>query len=201
MTVHDGASLKVVQEINLPDGVTAVNVYYFECDFAVDQDEADVVTGAEEWIEVLYATMVAYVKSTVSLGTMTAYVWNAVTSLWDSIGDATPAYTPTDVNDMLPHGVSGLVRAYTANPRTIGRKYLPGMCEDAHEDGGWVAGAIGDLTDFAAKWDDPKEISPTNDLIPSVVQQSSMIPYNLSGTTVVLADPAYQRRRRPGTGT
>ena len=201
MTISDNAALKVVQEINLPGDVVAVNVYYFLSDFTAPQAKEDVVDECAAWIEVLYNTLIGKIYEDVSLGEMTLYEWNDILVQWDNRGTGAPTRTFTVTTDMLPHGVAALVRAYTTEPRTIGRKYIPGVCEIDQMDGTWVAGMLTALAGFGDAWNNDITINGSNWLRVGVWSTVTKAVFRLSGVEVVLASPAYQRRRRPGVGT
>jgi hypothetical protein len=201
MTVENFARLKLVQELNMPDAVIANNIFYMKADFQAPQSSGNVVTACEAWIEAVYAGLAALVHSGVSLSLLTVYLRNIVTYQWDVVGTADPTMAFTSGESMLPHGVCMLVRAYTEFGRTIGRKYLAGFVETACDDGAWNAGALTGAALFAAAWNVIEEVSANNFLIPGVYSSALEYVYELNGVTVVLADPAYQRRRRPGVGT
>lgn len=201
MTIQNNEELKVVQEINMPDSVVAVNVFYFRTAFSVAQQEADILDSLETWIEALFTTLLAEVSDLLTLGDMTMYSYDTVAMQWDNEGTRTPSVTFANTSEMLPHGVSALVRAYTVNARIIARKYLAGFGETSQADGTWIATTLTHLADFGAAWDDVEVISSGNELRPAVFSTKFGSAWLLSGTEVVLADPAYQRRRRPGVGS
>lgn len=198
MSILDGDAIKGVQHISLPNDVTAVNVYYFTASFAEDQAEVTVVGALEAWIEALYTTLLAKIKSNVSMADLYCYRKSGV--LWDLFGTGLPDLTFTGTAELLPHGVCGLVRAYTEYPRTIGRKYIPGFMEGASADGVWTAGQIADMGDFAEAWDNQAIIDGSNVLLPGVYSVLPGFVRALTGDFVVGTYPAYQRRRRPGVG-
>lgn len=201
MTITDGQILKIAQEINMPDSVIAINIFYLNADFVAPQTDDDVVLACESYIEGLFANVSGQVTDLIDLGDMAVYVYNSVLDQWDNIGSETPAVTFTNATDMLPHGVCGMVRAYSVNTRSIARKYLAGFCEDQQENGTWLAAAITAMANFGNSWTTRETISVDNDLEPAVFSQALRTGYRLTGVEVVLSEPAYQRRRRPGVGT
>lgn len=201
MTIQNGESIKAVQEINMPDSVVALNVYYFEADFQTAQDEQDVIDAAETWMEGLYGTLVAMISDLCSLGTLSLYTYDAILDQWDLEGTGSPTVTFTNTSEMLPHGVACMVRAYTTRARTIGRKYIPGIGEYESTDGAWTSAFLANAVSFGNAWDNNASIDANNRLVPAVWSKVQKDVYQLNGTEVVLADPCYQRRRRPGVGT
>jgi hypothetical protein len=190
----------MAQEINLPDGVIAMNIFYFEAVFQDDQADEAVISNLEVWVEALYDNVKDELSDQVSLGEFVAYTFNTLLDRWDNFGTGTPTLGGTETTSMLPHGVAGLVRAYSTNPRSIARKYIPGFGEIEQADGTWLAGALTAMAGFGHAWSTERTISANNDLVPAVFDTTLKIVHQLNGTEVVLAEPAYQRRRRPGVG-
>ena len=201
MTIAGGSSLKVTQEVIMPDSVVAMNIFYFVADFAVDQYETAIVNNSKLWIEALYGSLVDEMSDLLTLGTMTVYGYNSITDLWDNKGTHAPSVTFTGESEMLPHGVAALVRAYSTDSRAIARKYLPGFVEVAQADGVWVSSVLAALADFLDLWGTVQEISTGNELVPAVWSVAQSRTFELTGTGVILSEPAYQRRRRPGVGS
>lgn len=201
MSIVDGDDIKIAQEINMPDGVVAMNIFYFKADFQDPRSDAAIIAVVEDWIEALYTTVEDAVSDLVTLGEFTMYVHNLPLLQWDNHGTGTPSVTFLDVTDMLPHGVAALVRHYTTEPRTIGRKYIPGFGEGQQADGTWSGGTLTSLAAFAVAWGEVIDQDEFHHLIPGVWTTKLKIVFEMSEASVVLADPAYQRRRRPGVGT
>lgn len=201
MAIHDGESLKAVVSVNMPDAVEAINVFYFTADFTDDQPEADIVEEIGDWVEALYSELTARVSELVTLGEVQCYTYDGVIEVWDPIGSKGVTAAFAAVDDMLPHGVALMIRAYTSNPRVIGRKYFAGLTEAQQEDGGWVAAALTMGANIGNRWDTTIVIDANNELHPAVFSTKYLTTMALSGVEVVLADPTYQRRRRPGVGS
>lgn len=200
MTIATDRDLKVVQELNLIGGSKALNVYYFRTDFAAPQDEDAVLDAVEEWVQDLYSNLIPQVVSGVTMGLLTLYQYDVVGIEWDLVGTRTPTVAFTAAGDMFPHGVACMSRAYTQLSRTIGRKYLAGLDENTATDGAWTVGCLAAVADFNTQWATSKQIIINNDLLPGVWTTRLSYVVLLTGTFVVLADAAYQRRRRPGVG-
>jgi len=200
MTVPNLTIIKAVQEHNMPDSVVALNIFYFEADFVEPQTEEDVVDAIEMWLEGLYNNILSAVSDEVTLGECTVYVWESVSFEWENIGTCSPSKVFTGETEMLPHGVAALIRAYSANTKSIARKYIPGFTVGGILDGAWTAANLSVMADYADSWVTAETISANNDLIPSVFDTKIFAAHALTGVTVVLADPGYQRRRRPGVG-
>lgn len=198
MTIDSGENLKGVQEILLPGDVVALNVYYWKAAFVDPQTEADVVEQMENAMEAVYGELLPQIVSGAVLGDLAGYVRAGL--LWDLIGTASPAATFAATGDMLPQGVAALMRGYTENPRTIGRKYIPGFDEATMTDGVLTAGALTDLAAAAAEWGTARVISSGNTMNAGVWSTVGATVRVFNGTFVIPTIPGYQRRRRPGVG-
>lgn len=201
MTVYIGQAVKAVVHIIMPQSVDHVNVFYFESAFQADQDDDDVVAAVETWVEALYTTIDDLLSDELTMGDVEVYKYDSGQTRWDLIGTADPSVTFAATSEMLPHGVSALVRAYTTNPRVISRKYIGGLTEGAQEDGVWNAAALSALADFGNAWDNTSQVTVNNLLAPACWSTKVNDVYGLNDTEIALANPAYQRRRRPGVGS
>lgn len=199
MSVVDGNELKAVQEVILPDSVVALNVFYYEADFQEEQEDSAVASQIEQHIEGFYGDLLAQIVDDADLGDLLVYKW--VYPNWTLIGERTPSGTFTSTGDMLPHGVSALIRGYTTRPTTIGRKYLPGFGEGQITAGAWNSTALTALAAAGVEWREVHDIDQYNSVVPSVWSRVTQFTYALSGTMFVPAYPGYQRRRRPGVGS
>lgn len=198
MAIGTSESLKVVQEIILPGDVVALNIFYWWTIFSEDQTEAAVMAGLRGQIELMYDELGGQVVSGAALGTM--FTYKRVGLTWDLIGSRSPDDTFVGTGEMMPHGVAGLLRAYTVHPRVIGRKYLPGLGEGVAADGVFDAEALAAMAAFAALWATTIELSTGNELWAGVWSTVFTAVTLMSGVMVVPVHPGYQRRRRPGVG-
>jgi len=198
MSVTNNSHLRVVQHMTLPNVVEHLNVFYYKASFASEQTDEDVVDALVDQMDAMYTSMITLLKSTITMGI--TYVYKRAGSLWDLVGSGSPTVTFTGAQDMLPHGVAALVRAYTVAPRCIGRKYIGGLMEGASTGGVWSAGVQTILANFAGLWDNVVTLSASNDLNPGVWSETNTDIYELSGEFAYSVYPVYQRRRRPGRG-
>ena len=198
MTVSNGAGLKVVQHLTLPQSVEHLNVYHYYASFTGDQADQDVIDALVQQMDDMYTELAAVLKSTITMGLCYVYKYNL--GVWDLVGSGSPAVTFTGASDMLPHGVAALVRAYTNHPRVIGRKYIGGLMEGAQTGGVWSAGVQTALAAFAGVWDNTVEVVAGEDLEPGIWSTAFASIAALSGEFAYSVYPVYQRRRRPGRG-
>ena len=198
MAIPTSTPLKVVQELILLGDVVSLNVFYYWTIFTEDQTDAAVLAAIRGHVETMYATLDGQIQLGVEFGSMKLYRRNGVH--WDQVGSRSPDDTFNNSGDMAPHGVSALVRAYTVEPRVIGRKYIGGFCESEMTAGVLTGTALTALALFNDEWVTVIEIDETNELWPGVWSTVLGTVALMSGTTVTPVHPGYQRRRRPGVG-
>lgn len=132
---------------------------------------------------------------------MRAYVYDPVDDDYDEVGSEALTFTPVNATHALPHGVAGLVNCKTTDPDVNGKKYFGGLAEDQHDDGVWSSAFLTLLTAAAAEWVTPFVGAVTGaDFTPGVWSPTRSIFYAMSGTVILPAIAAYQRRRKQGVG-
>jgi hypothetical protein len=198
MAISDGMKLKGVQEVLLVGDVVALNIFYWRADFIEEQQNSIVAGGMEEQIEAIYTELIAMIDDGAELGELRCY--KQVGLAWDLFKVRSPEVTFTGGTDMLPHGVSPLMRAYTEHPRVISRKYLPGFVETSQADGVLDGAALTALAAAADVWVTTFELSTNNNLVAGVYSTVREAVSEFDGVTVIPVHPGYQRRRRPGVG-
>lgn len=198
MAIESGENIKVVVEHVLPEDVVALNVFYYWTVFAEDQAEYLVMDDLKTQLEAIYTEIIANVVDGVDAGQIRFYKKTLLG--WDLLGSRTLNVTYTSGAGMVAQGVSYLVRAYTAEPRVIGRKYIAGAPVDALTDGVIGGTTLTALAGFATEWGTTVELSAGNELWPGVYSTVHGFVVVMSGTMVVPVHPGYQRRRRPGVG-
>lgn len=201
MTIVNGQTLKIVQAIDLPNTVEAINIFYFESEFIADQTDDVVLDAMEAWVEDFYTPIDDYMGDAAAMGLMQGYYLTGSPFQWIKIGERTPTVTLADTGSMLAHGVSALLRGYTTRGKTIGRKYIPSFTETGQADGAWVAAALTALAATAVKWGTAGVIDVDNKLKPGVWSTTTGFLYQFTDEFVVPTYAAYQRRRRPGVGS
>lgn len=198
MAIGTAKNIKVVMEIILPGDVIALNVFYYWTIFTEDQAEYLILDAIKTQLEAMYTEILAEIVDGAEPGIARVYVKSLLG--WDLIGSRAPNLTFGHVGSMAPQGVAALVRAYTSEPRVIGRKYLPGFASSALDDGVLITTALSHLAAFAVEWGTEIELSEGNELWPGVYSTVHSVVVVMSGTMVVPVHPGYQRRRRPGVG-
>lgn len=106
----------------------------------------------------------------------------------------------SNVNDTLMPGVAGLIRILTGDVKHEGRKFTGPYSEGNTLNGNYQPGVVTAMADAGAAWFSPFLSSLGNSWQPVIVDRTTgqeRVP-----TSVVASNnPAYQRRRRVGSGT
>ncbi len=202
MAVADGAILRIVASLLMPENVIAQNVFYAVfTDNGTSDDEDDVVDDLATWIEDMYTTLAGQVADEVSVTGIKVYNYDVIDDDWDEVGDAVITFTFTSGSDMLVHGVALVVHAKTTDPDVQAAKFIAGLSEPTTVDGLFTAAVLADVVDFAVDWTTPFVGAITGALFgPGVWSVANQNFFLFSGTEVINAIPGYQRRRKPGVG-
>lgn len=189
--------IKATARLQGDDGVAIQNVYQFRLDQvggisdgACMDDLADFLDDAYDLIDDLLADSVTFVDidffNKTTAQPMGVRPWPTLT-----VGSSS--------GEPLPSGVAPLVVLQTGRNRVIGRKFLPQVGSGQVVDGNWGSGFLTALAPFAAfligGFLGTTSAAPW---LPGVVDKLGVFWSFL--TAVVGSEPAYQRRRRAGTG-
>lgn len=204
MSIPINTIIKVGAHILLPDVVDAINVFWFLIDDNVGSgplDEDDIITATENWLDLLYAEVLASLADTVS-GELVD-VWEVEEGPFNlkPIGDGLQSWAGSAPQDAAPNGVAQVAALKTVNTDVTGRKFIPGSAETSMTDNNLTGTALARLLDFGIYW--AAQYIDANDVIlnPGVYSKTKSNFYASTGTIVGNAIVGYQRRRKPGVGT
>lgn len=202
MSVADDTILRIVASMLWTDGNVNQNVFNTKISGGggpyADQD---VVDDAEDWLDNMYLNMTATCSDELDGNEVIVYKWDAIGGDWDEVGSQSFVWNPSQVADQLPRGVAGLVQLWTVDPDVQGKKYIPGLTDDANEDGLFSAGTLVSLLALAADWYTPfvggasgATFTPGVWSVLGSLFQAGVD--HISATAI----PAYQRRRKRNVG-
>lgn len=202
MTVSVGDFLKVVATLVWLDGNIAQNV------FAVaitgtggPYDNEDILDDALDWVEDMYAELVAHLSDEIDGSQIQVYKYDPVDDDFDEVGTTAWVFNPTGVDDQMPRGVAGLLTTQTVDPDVQGKKYVPGLTEAHLNDGLLSATMVTKLAAFGVVWLAPFVGATSGaDFDPGVWSPTNRTIYDASGSFTIPTIPAYQRRRKRGVG-
>lgn len=202
MTVATNTVLRVVASFLWADGEINQNVFNAILSGGGGPwDDQEIVDDAEAWLDNMYLNLVTHQHEDMPGNEVIVYKYDVAGADWDEVGSQAWTYTPTNVTEQMPRGVSPLVRLWTIDPDVQGRKYISGVTEGGISDGTLGAGTLVDLLAFAADWYTPF-VGGTSGAtwtpgIWSVVRSVFLAGVDHIAATAILA---YQRRRKRGVG-
>lgn len=204
MSIAEGTIIKIAQNYLLPDEQTAVNVYWAEVNNNAgpgDLADADVLVAVSNWLDLLYAEVVATMADVVISTICEVWTVNEVTGDLTPVGDEATTWDGTSVNDPLPNGVSAICSMKTSETDVTGRKFLAGYHDTAADDNNLITTALVRLVDFALYW--ATQYVDANDVVldPGVYSTALASFFGATGTIIANAIVGYQRRRKPGVGS
>lgn len=197
--------LRVVAEWDAPEGTVAQLVWHYLVTSGNNDDPQDVLDDIITSLNAAWANIEAYVSIDYLGSTIELFKYDMGNHQWDGVAaDIMAAVDGGSGVDMVPHGAAGLVKMFTTAARRQARKYLFGIIETMTLNGNWTAAVVTALALFAADLDD-QVAAPLTTLTFGTfnVDDTSPLYETFSPTNQVVqaeALPAYQRRRRPGTG-
>lgn len=202
MTVAENDILRIVASMLWTDGNVNQNV--FNCKVAGGSPpyaDTDIADDAEDWLDNMYANIVASCSDELDGNEVLVYKYDAVGDDWDEVQSQSWIWDPTSAVDQLPRGVAALIRLWTTDPDVQGKKYLPGFTEGAVVDGLISAGNLTNMLAFAADWYLPFVGAASGATftpgIWSVVGKVLKLGVDHVAASAI---PAYQRRRKRTVG-
>lgn len=197
MSIAVNAVLRATVTLAIGTVSKAQNVYHFEHISGTSKTDEQVVTAIEDYMEALYDTVKAQMKSDVSLTKVECY--ELVTGAWEPFGVGLPVKVGINATERLPAGVAMLIHAYKPRTGHSDKKYLAGFCEDQISGDYWVAGAITNGGHFGDAWI-PQYSGPDSvELLPISWNMITQVGRTYTGSEVGVTS-SYQRRRKPGVG-
>lgn len=182
-----------------------VNVYYYECTLPMSGSDAEIVSDIENEMSTAYSLLTTHLTNTATPVDVkvdeVAFV-GGVEKVIRNVGTVpfTPTSPPAAAGEPLPPGVAALVKFLTGIGKTYGRKFIGMFAEGAQSDGVLVAGVLTALEAFAAVLLSTISGTTSGTLQPGVMSKpnAAFVPFTVYD---VASQMAYQRRRRPGTGS
>lgn len=206
MSIATGKVLRASARWVDTNGSDNVNVFYFRTGFAAPQSEANVWTAVNAYLIAVFNDMNTARRTGSAPLDLKVDVVEWLNGKWEVTQNVGlqgwgSGLTSTSGADALPPGVAALGKLYTGFGKHIGKKFFGLMTEAAADVGGNVVGAtatmvLSGLTELLT----PYLISAGNQLFSVVLDHldgtiRDVIEVGVSGNF------AYQRRRRPGTGS
>jgi len=205
MTVNVGDALRAAARWVGPEGQDVVNVFHFEVTGSGPASDSNTFNACDAAISAVFSGFDDHIELT-----MEPYDLKVDVVEWDgdkwavtqNVGYGTWGSTITAVgaSDWLPSGVAVLGLLRTALGKHTGRKFFGGLGEGQNDDGKPTAAlktaVLSGLTTLLT----PTVIDATEYIVSSVLDTVTGTIRNVLDVEVG-PEWAYQRRRRPGTGS
>jgi len=139
MTIANLATVRVAAGLVGPQGDDLVNVFEFRNDTGSAVPYADAIASLRAGLGDLYASSDSIISSSVHAGVLS--FWDVALEApmgiwaWDTFTGG------SDNSGPLPPQVAGFIFFRTHRSRCIGKKFIPGPCED-HNDGDGYPGSL-----------------------------------------------------------
>lgn len=202
MGLSNGDIIRVVIEYSLPNSSQALNVLYFELQEFLGtnadcvQDFVDFVT--DEWHD-QWKDAAAALASIIGV---TVDKMNLDGTVAENVGSSTLDLDGTLGSEITASAVSGYIMANTAQPKTRGSKYVPGLAESMLTESVWGATAMAKLIAlsiiYMLQYTNP---NTGNEYNPGVLSRATDTFITFNETSETSDVPAYQRRRKPNVGS
>lgn len=191
-----GDVIKVANIMRLWDFSQCVNVFHVQ----MNDDAPDVqsMESISNWLEAIYSEFNDSITNTLAYEKIEAF---NITGAYPMPIVTMPTLTDgAGTGERLPSGVAALSLFRTGVSHVTGKKYWPPLTEGALVSGLWGTGVLVDINDgadVAANTWNPV-VGPG--FTPGVWRDgpNTFVPFISSFTS---AEPAYQRRRKPGRGS
>ena len=197
--------LRVVAEWDMSTDGIAQLVWHYLVTAGNNDDPDDVLDDIVTNLNTAWANVAGDISNLLEGADIELLQYDFGNHRWDGVSSQPlTAVDGTSGTGFLPHGTAGLCKLWTEANRRQCRKYVPGLTEDEVAAGIIPPATITNLALFATDLDDVISAPLTtltfgsfNVLPASALYETFSKSIQTAGAEAV---PAYQRRRRPGTG-
>jgi hypothetical protein len=176
-------------------------VFHYLAGSGTSQDAADVLAAIVTSLAAEWSDHAASIITDNQEGTVAELLrWDPAQNQFDGLVQQAHTMDGTNTSNQLANGICMLLKFFTDVGRYQGRKYL-GICTEAQlgDDGTFGATATTNGVLLAAGWDAPVTVGGmefTTGVFNEAAERFTAFSQSVTAEDV----PAYQRRRRPGTG-
>jgi len=207
MTVASDEILQVTAGWKNVQNQDVQNVFHFVTDFLVPQSDAVVFATLQTILDDLFGAFETSIDNAASPDIMKVDVveflegsgWTVTQNVAYEPWGA--GITPSSTGDALPGGVALLGTLFTGLGKHAGRKFLGMLTEDSVGSGGLFNGTtVAAVATGLAELVTPYGITAGNELAGVILDRTTGVVRDII-EVAASAIPAYQRRRRTGTGS
>lgn len=192
--------VRVAMHYSQPGAGDQMNVFHFRVTDG-SQDDQSMLDGIENWVTTVWA--VAWRELAATSAKLQSAEVDIITEsgLVDrNIGGFLVDIAGVVGGDVVAAGVAAYILAYTANPKTRGSKYLPGLGEPIVDGGLLTVNGLADLAVCLVEYLADVDTGGDMVLSPGVPSFGAGIWYPFLSSGALETVPAYQRRRKVGVG-
>lgn len=204
-TLNIGDVLEVVQTWDTPLASVAQNVWHLEMVSGAGADSDDVLPAVLTQQQVAFAVIDNSLNNQFEVVLLELRLWDFTLHRYDGIGAiAATAMVGLSAIDYEPHGVAALGRILTEFSRRQGRTFLPGLSENAIDEGILTVGVEAAFAGYLAAFDTDIGVTGGNfswctfntEPLSPVFETTSVA----IQTVIANALPSYLGKRKPGVG-
>lgn len=197
MTASQNDVVRITAVMEIPIVGVIENVYHVRITSAGPIDDTDLQDAAAEFLEDIYTEINSRISDEQLYNSINIFNYTNQ-QVFGSI--SWPSLTAgLNTGDLLAPGVSALAIGRTGVSRRVGRKYFGVFTEDSITDGFFSAATIVDIADAAEIAYGPYTATNGVEFEGGVYDRVNIIFRTILDVTAT-GNPAYQRRRRQGTG-
>lgn len=198
MTVPIGGVLRLTGRMLWQNSVVMIGTHYCVLSGSAEED-ADAVLATTGWMDAMYTEIQPVLTNDMDfvdiiVDQVLVSQRHLDTVPWPSLTGGGSSSEP------LPSGVAALVSFSTSTLKRRGRKYIGGLTESLVTGGTLSSSFMTDLAAFAGEATNPFAGMALGAIWTPVIFSVIGNTYTTISAAVVRSVPAYQRRRRPGTG-
>ena len=196
----EGEILQVSARYAIPNSGEAINVFTWR--LLREISDSDLVTLVTFWLDTTWGGRwddLASGACTLVDGVVT--IIDTAGDILRNLGTAPVNIDGIDVGTADAAGVAGLLVAYVVGAGRQGRKYVPGIADTRLSNGIFNADTMTKLALLASVWVDVVMGSGQPTLQPGILSRVTQTFYPFRKEAGITDVPAYQRRRRPGSGS
>ena len=197
--------LRVVARWDAPDSTIAELVWHYQVIAGTGGSPATILAAILTALDASWLNIDQDVSDEWTGDTLELFKYDFANHQWDGVAaDLMLAEDGTAAGTYLAHGDSLLIKFFTQANRRQGRKYMFGLTEAAITDGVWDVAELSNFALFGADFDDNVVSGAITLQFGTFNVDDTSALYETFSANIQTAQaenlPAYQRRRRPGTG-
>lgn len=196
-----GDYIRGVVDTLQPDGSIAKNVFYAQHASGPTLGTGGTFNDFAEWMQAIYDEWLPVMSDTYATQTLTLYLYNTVTGLFDPYVSNAFINPGGDVNQGVPNTVAAFSRSFSSNPRSTAAKYWNGLDESDSDGNNMSVAGVAAVAAANAVWNASFLAGGGILWAPQVWSKKDTVFYPLNGLGITDSLLSHQIRRKPGVGS